>query len=116
VEASQVYALLDLLAVEGITGWLDGGWGVDALLGEQTREHSDADLVVDAGAVGRLAEALARQGFVVLRDQLPVAIVFRHPDGREVDVHPIELTPDGGGDQRHRTWAVASLNSMRIAA
>lgn len=23
--------------------WIDGGWGVDALLGEQTKQHSDLD-------------------------------------------------------------------------
>jgi hypothetical protein len=26
--------------------WLDGGWGVDALVGEQTREHEDLNLIV----------------------------------------------------------------------
>ena len=27
--------------------WLDGGWGVDALLGEETRVHNDIDLFVE---------------------------------------------------------------------
>ena len=31
---------------EGLAFWIDGGWGVDALLGEQTRPHSDLDLAV----------------------------------------------------------------------
>jgi len=26
--------------------WLDGGWGVDTLLGEETRGHNDIDLFV----------------------------------------------------------------------
>jgi lincosamide nucleotidyltransferase A/C/D/E len=26
--------------------WLDGAWGVDALLGEKTWDHEDLDLVV----------------------------------------------------------------------
>jgi len=100
VNSSQVLAVVDLLAAEGIVGWLDGGWGVDALLGEQRREHADLDLVVDAAALGRLLGVLAGDGFAVLRDELPVAIALRHDDGREVDLHPIELTPDGGGDQQ----------------
>ena len=100
MNSSQVLAVVDLLAAEGIVGWLDGGWGVDALLGEQRREHADLDLVVDAAALGRLLGVLAGDGFAVLRDELPVAIALRHDDGREVDLHPIELTPDGGGDQQ----------------
>lgn len=27
--------------------WLDGGWGVDALLGRQTRPHDDMDIVIE---------------------------------------------------------------------
>jgi Aminoglycoside-2''-adenylyltransferase len=37
VDSWQVLAVMDLLAAEGAIGWIDGGWGVDALLGEQTR-------------------------------------------------------------------------------
>jgi lincosamide nucleotidyltransferase A/C/D/E len=99
VHSSQVLAVVDLLAAEGIVGWLDGGWGVDALLGERTRQHSDLDLV-DAYALVRLLELLADDGFTVLRDDLPVAIAVRHGDGREIDLHPVELTADGGGDQQ----------------
>ena len=31
----------------GISVWLDGGWGVDALLGRQTRPHNDIDLFIE---------------------------------------------------------------------
>ena len=37
-------AVVGLLEADGIDVWLDGGWGVDALLGQQTREHDDLDL------------------------------------------------------------------------
>ena len=56
MDASELVRLLDVLEQNGVTVWLDGGWGVDALLGEQTREHDDVDLVVprdDQGAVRR---------------------------------------------------------------
>jgi lincosamide nucleotidyltransferase A/C/D/E len=43
--------------------------------------------------------ALRRDGFSFLREELPSSIVFRHQDGREVDIHPVQRTPDGGGDQ-----------------
>jgi lincosamide nucleotidyltransferase A/C/D/E len=100
VESRQVLWVLELLTAEGIVGWLDGGWGVDALLGEQTRPHADVDLVVDVAAVDRLLGKLRAEGYTALRDELPVAIALRHADGREVDLHPVALTPDGGGDQQ----------------
>ena len=42
---------------------------------------------------------LTEQGFAVERDWLTTALSLRHPDGRAVDLHPVELSADGGGDQ-----------------
>jgi lincosamide nucleotidyltransferase A/C/D/E len=98
---------MDLLAAEGVVGWLDGGWGVDALLGVQTRPHADLDLAVDAAALDRLVMRLRAEGYTVLRDELPVSIAVRHDDGREVDLHPVALTVDGGGDQQQPGGAPA---------
>ena len=79
-----------LAAMDGIDVWLDGGWGVDALLGEQTREHDDLDLVVARSDVPLLIEALGREGYEVAKGQLPTCIVLLDPAGRQVDVHPVE--------------------------
>jgi lincosamide nucleotidyltransferase A/C/D/E len=43
--------------------WLDGGWGIDALLGRETRTHSDLDLVIDRNQVPRAQQLLCRLGF-----------------------------------------------------
>jgi lincosamide nucleotidyltransferase A/C/D/E len=99
VRAEQVLSVLDRLAGERVTAWIDGGWGVDALIGHQTRKHEDLDLVVDTAAVDRVRALLVDDGFEVARDWLPTALAFTHADGRAVDLHPVELTPDGGGDQ-----------------
>lgn len=95
----ELIALLDDLDEAGATYWLDGGWGVDALLGEQTREHGDVDVVVHRSDLTLVRSLLEAQGYGVLRDWLPVALALRHPDGREVDLHPVDPTPEGGGDQ-----------------
>ncbi len=42
---------------------------------------------------------LRSRGYLVIRDWLPTAIALRDPEGREVDLHPVDLTADGGGDQ-----------------
>ena len=41
MDSAEVVALYTELETKGIATWLDGGWGVDALLGRQTRSHAD---------------------------------------------------------------------------
>lgn len=90
---------LDRLQAAGVSAWVDGGWGVDALLGMQTRPHSDLDLVIPRSHLAAAREVLDALEFTVLRDWLPNAIAFVDADGRQVDLHPVDPTPDGGGDQ-----------------
>lgn len=95
--------MLELVAEldrHGVRHWLDGGWGVDALLGEQTRRHSDLDLVVSRPALERVGDLLRSRGHDVIRDWRPTSVAFRDAHGREVDLHPVDLTADGGGDQQ----------------
>ena len=63
MDIAGVIALYTQLTSLGIETWLDGGWGVDALLGEQTRPHSDVDIVVQQQDVLGLREHLERQGY-----------------------------------------------------
>ena len=42
----DVATIVERLDGARIDAWLDGGWAVDALLGEQTRVHDDLDLIV----------------------------------------------------------------------
>jgi lincosamide nucleotidyltransferase A/C/D/E len=109
MEADDVLAILTALDEIGAHYWLDGGWGVDCLLGEQTRAHSDLDLVVHRPHLEAVTAYLAGQGYAVIRDWLPTSIAFRDPSGREVDLHPVDPTPDGGGDQAltDGTWHYA---------
>lgn len=58
------------------------------------------DVVISRKQLPAARAVLEIAGFSVLRDWLPAAQAFRHPDGRDVDLHPVTLTADGGGDQR----------------
>lgn len=40
--------MIDQLTAAGIRVWVDGGWGVDALVGRQTRHHDDLADLADA--------------------------------------------------------------------
>jgi lincosamide nucleotidyltransferase A/C/D/E len=99
MQADDVLTLLSALDELGVRYWLDGGWGVDCLLGEQTRPHSDLDLVIIREDVDSVTAYLNGQGFHGVRNWLPTSIAFRDASGREVDLHPVDATPDGGGNQ-----------------
>jgi lincosamide nucleotidyltransferase A/C/D/E len=102
----DLVTLLEL--IDGIDVWLDGGWGVDALIGEQTREHDDLDLVVSLADLGRLIDRLAQAGYEVARGEEPLSIVLLDAAGRQVDVHPVAFNEAGDGIYRMedgRDWA-----------
>lgn len=92
--------VLDRLAGAGVRCWLDGGWGVDALVGRQTRPHDDLDLVVALDNVERATDALADLGFAVTGSELPTRLVLAADHGRALDIHPVTFTPEGDGLQR----------------
>jgi lincosamide nucleotidyltransferase A/C/D/E len=101
MNAADVMEIVSMLEDAGARVWVDGGWGVDALLGEVSRAHSDLDLVISTDDVELARSVLTGVGFSqVLRDWLPTALAVADDKDREVDLHPVTPTPDGGGDQR----------------
>lgn len=97
MDASSLLAVLDLLEAEGIAVWLDGGWGVDALLEHQTREHDDLDVVVELTDVSRMTELLTRLAYVHVSGAAPTSFVMVDPRGLQVDVHPVNFDAQGAG-------------------
>lgn len=94
--AESVLELLALLESSNIAAWVDGGWGVDALLGCQSRPHEDVDLVVALDDVDRIRETLALQGFALSEDHLPVRFVMVHPLRGRIDFHTVTFDDAGG--------------------
>jgi lincosamide nucleotidyltransferase A/C/D/E len=62
---ADVLHVIDLLKAAGVPVWVDGGWGVDALLGEQTRLHDDLDLdlALEHRDLVRFLQAMGDAGF-----------------------------------------------------
>jgi lincosamide nucleotidyltransferase A/C/D/E len=89
--------VLDRLDGVQIEVWLDGGWGVDALLCEQTRPHEDLDLIVRLSDVPRLREVLARDGLQLVEGAPDSSFVIRDLRGREIDVHAVRFDDEGNG-------------------
>jgi lincosamide nucleotidyltransferase A/C/D/E len=100
VTAEDVIDILDSLGAAGIDAWLDGGWAVDAVVGEQSRPHQDLDLIVRVSDAQAMVVTLAPDGFVLERGVLDSNFVLRDARGREIDVHPVRFDPDGNGIYR----------------
>jgi len=96
--AADVVDILSCLTRAGVEARLSGGWGVDALVGRQTREHRDVDVAVDANQLGAAQAALAVLGFVVTTDWLPVRLELSE-GCRHIDLHPLHYRPDGSAWQ-----------------
>lgn len=109
MNGKDVLEVLDRLQTAGARVRLDGGWGVDALLGRQTREHEDLDLVIPRDDVRKAVESLAGLGFEhdpEAKPGLPARLVLSDEQARGVDLHPVVLDSAGNGWQQlsDRAW------------
>jgi lincosamide nucleotidyltransferase A/C/D/E len=100
LQAHDVLELVHWLDRAGIPVWLDGGWGVDALLGRQTRPHADLDVVMALEQAAQAQAVLGAHGFVLVEDEAPTRIEFRDAGNRRLDVHLVTFDREGGGLQR----------------
>lgn len=55
--------LIEFLERSGLEVYIDGGWAVDALLGQQTRPHDDLDIALPHQQVPKLRTLLSARGF-----------------------------------------------------
>ena len=94
----KVHWFLNLFDELGIKVWIDGGWGVDALLGECTRKHQDLDIMISWEDSAILTGALSARGFVDVYtdDRKDRNFVMGHRLHGMIDFHVIDLTEDGG--------------------
>jgi len=93
MSAESTLDLIRLFKQSQIDVILDGGWGVDALLGEQTRTHTDLDIVILYDDVQRLRELLEANGYtdVPRPDTRTVNFVMGDDHGHLVDIHTYTL-------------------------
>jgi len=84
-----------LQAVQPVLIWIDGGWGVDALLRAETRPHSDLDIIIAKDDIASLRSALTANGFVL--NESRAGLVFISDAGLRVDVHLVRFDARGYG-------------------
>lgn len=96
VDALDIYYLLE---TADAPIWIDGGWAVDANLGQQMREHGDLDIVAEERHLSSAISALRSHGYddVQRDDTRPWNFVMGDDSGHEVDFHVIVVDSRGDG-------------------
>jgi lincosamide nucleotidyltransferase A/C/D/E len=97
MDAQTAAELIRFLEQHEIEVYVDGGWAVDALLGEQTRVHEDLDIALPHAQVTKLRELLGARGFAeqVQKDTWECNFVLADGHGSRVDVHSYTLDEAG---------------------
>jgi lincosamide nucleotidyltransferase A/C/D/E len=101
MKAEEAAELIKFLEQQGVEVYVDGGWAVDALLGQQTRVHADLDIALSHKYVPRLRELLGGRGYQEQsrHDSWECNFVLANAAGCEVDVHSYTL--DEAGNNIH---------------
>ncbi|MCD9879821.1 nucleotidyltransferase domain-containing protein [Streptomyces guryensis] len=97
--AEDVLSVLALLRRAEADIWIGGGWGIDALIGEQTRDHRDLDLMHSQDQEAAVMALLSEEGFAESLDRRPVRFVVTDAAGRDIDLHPLVFNEDGSAEQ-----------------
>lgn len=95
MEDKEVTDLYKLLEENGVQVWIDGGWGVDALLEKQTRPHKDLDIALEWKDVPKLRELLSKRGYKQIREDNKWNFVLADEKGHEIDVHAVIYDEQG---------------------
>jgi lincosamide nucleotidyltransferase A/C/D/E len=121
--ATSALQLLDSLTAHGVNACVGGGWAVDALLGRQTREHSDLDLWVVASDVKSSFVALAECGVdrvLPWPGDRPWNFVLHDGAELRVDLHFWEPLPGGrwhyGGIASDEVYPAVALDGRGTIA
>jgi len=97
MDARDVVDLLDFFEQSGLEVYVDGGWAVDALLGEQTRRHDALDIALPHRQVPLQRRLMEDRGFHERpqSDSWECNFVLMDAVGHRLDVHSYTLDAAG---------------------
>lgn len=96
--ANDLIEIVQLFNQNHINFYIDGGWGVDALLEKQTRTHADLDIAVQHKDVAQIRALLEARGYkdVPRDDTSECNFVLGDNQGHQIDIH--SYTFDSAGN------------------
>jgi lincosamide nucleotidyltransferase A/C/D/E len=100
-----IKAVVDALRAANISAWLFGGWGLDARIGQITREHGDVEFWVERADAGRSKALLTEAGASALATQPPEESCEFSWDGADFSTAYFDRRPDGAFIQLQGRWS-----------
>lgn len=94
IEGKVVTDIYTLLDKNNVKIWIDGGWGVDALIGKQTRAHKDLDIAVSKKDIAKLRKLL-KEYKESKSNSNEENFVLEDNKGHKIDVHVFEFDSMG---------------------
>lgn len=93
----DVIEIVQLFNQHGIEFYVDGGWGVDALLGEQTRPHADLDIAIQHKDSLQVRALLEARGYSEVHrdDSSDFNFVLSDDQGHQIDIHTYTFDTKG---------------------
>ena len=93
ISQNDAVDMLKKIAHIGIDVWIDGGWGVDALLGQHTRPHNDIDIFVQKKDSAIFIKMLIVNGYheTGMKYTTDDHTVWCDSDNRIIDLHLFEF-------------------------
>ena len=81
----------------GVDMWICGGWGVDALMGRQTRPHNDIDIFIQKNDTAVFTEMLSLNGYHETKMECTTEDnpVWCDACNRIIDIHFFEFAEAG---------------------
>jgi lincosamide nucleotidyltransferase A/C/D/E len=105
----DLFFILNHLELHYINYWVEGGWGVDIIIGKQHCTHRDIDIDFDGAYEKGLIESLIMKGYQITSDLRPTRIELNHPLHGYLDLHPLRIGSDGTIKQASLEAAGTSL-------
>jgi lincosamide nucleotidyltransferase A/C/D/E len=97
INENNVLDLLQKVKHIGIEIWIAGGWGVDALIGQQTRPHDDIDIFLQKKDSTLFTEMLISNGYREIKVEFNSKDnpVWCDSENHIIDIHLFEFVDAG---------------------
>jgi hypothetical protein len=93
------------LGAAGISAWLFGGWGLDARIGQITREHGDVEFWVERVDAERSKAVLVTSGAIALTTQPPAESCEFSWGGTDFSTAYFDRRANGAFSQPDGRWS-----------
>ena len=96
VKLEDAVEIISALENAGIKVFIDGGWGVDALLGYQSRAHNDIDIFIESSHKDSVLKILYANEYKEIKTDYTTSdhSVWKDKKDRLIDLHIFSCSPN----------------------